>query len=386
MIKQETEQCEFVSKAKNNALLKRIQQECLLPQAEVALLKRGNDYISHFYINRYGLSEVAIDYLFATSNKRLIFAMIEKFGCKFHFVDKLIKNCKYKIVDEFFETHHLYSYPEFVDGCNDFSSAEVILKNLKTRGMSSVALMMAIRTEEPEVIAFLCEKAGHSARGQSGAFEKEKAYLTKSQLEAIARVADQQSFLQLKKIYSYKTYKFLREIYMFRFGSFEEVSRYISSRVSFTNEGKSAFFDCADPELIAHYCSRHGIEDWDTNLVGSAKVNDILNFLNKNWLSKRAEKVLLERNNEDEISAYIENHYFGFEEVSFIRNCSHEMVMKYINKHSLSDVAQVELFKRGNIVELFAFVRMHKLCGEAEYILSQIGGNLLYEAWYLDGK
>ena len=383
MINKEAEECDFISKASEKSLKAKICENYLTPKAEVVLLKRGKDSLSCFYINRYGLGDVATDYLFTTNNKRLLFALIKKFNCNFSMVSKLIRSCKYEVVDEFFEIHNVVKYPEYSDTEFDLTSAESIIDYLKNKGMSAVALTLAIRTKYPDVIEFICENAKFSAAvGQKGAFENGKALLTKSQLEAIARVADKNSFEKLLKVYSYKTYKFLREIYMFRFGELIEGKAFISHHLSFTKEGKAAFFECADPELIADYCLRHGIEDWDADLIGNARVNDIIGLLKKMWIGKRAEKVLIERNNEDEIAAYIENHYFGYEEVAFIKKCSHELVMKYVEKHSLSETALIELFKRGNIVELFAYVIRHKLSDKAEFILSEIESDLLYDAYF----
>ncbi len=383
MINKEAEECDFISKASEKSLKAKICENYFTPKAEVVLLKRGKDSLSCFYINRYGLGDVATDYLFTTNNKRLLFALIKKFNCNFSMVSKLIRSCKYEVVDEFFEYHDVVKYPEYSDTEFDLTSAESIIDYLKNKGMSSVALTLAIRTKYPDVIEFICENAKFSAAvGQKGAFENGKALLTKSQLEAIARVADKKSFEKLLKVYSYKTYKFLREIYMFRFGELIEGKAFISHHLSFTKEGKAAFFECADPELIADYCLRHGIEDWDADLIGNARVNDIIGLLKKIWIGKRAEKVLIERNNEDEIAAYIENHYFGYEEVAFIKKCSHELVMKYVEKHSLSETALIELFKRGNIVELFAYVIRHKLSDKAEFILSEIESDLLYDAYF----
>lgn len=383
MINKEAEECDFISKASEKSLKAKICENYFTPKAEVVLLKRGKDSLSCFYINRYGLGDVATDYLFTTNNKRLLFALIKKFNCNFSMVSKLIRSCKYEVVDEFFISHDVTKYPEYSDTEFNLTSAESIIDYLKNKGMSSVALTLAIRTKYPDVIEFICENAKFSAAvGQKGAFENGKALLTKSQLEAIARVADKKSFERLLKVYSYKTYKFLREIYMFRFGELIEGKAFISHHLSFTKEGKAAFFECADPELIADYCLRCGIEDWDTDLIGNARVNDIIGLLKKIWIGKRAEKVLIERNNEDEIAAYIENHYFGYEEVAFIKKCSHELVMKYVEKHSLSEVALIELFKRGNIVELFAYVIRHKLSDKAEFILSEIESDLLYDAYF----
>ena len=56
--------------------------------------------------------------------------------------------------------------------------------------------------------------------------------------------------------------------------------------------------------------------------------------------------------------------------------------MKYVEKHSLSETALIELFKRGNIVELFAYVIRHKLSDKVEFILSEIESDLLYDAYF----
>lgn len=381
MINKEKEQCSFVNNATREELLARIKEDCLLPEAEVTMLKKGKDSISCFYINRYGLCEAALKYIFSTSNKKLLFAIIEKLKCNYTIVNKLISCCRHEVVDEFFDTHSVINYPEFSDNI-DFNSQDAVINYLKTKGMSSVALTMAIRAKNLDVLKFICERASYPYLGKKGEFRNGRACLTKSQIEAIARIVDEESLRKLMMIYNIKTYKFLYEIYMFRFVDVEEVKKYILRHSSFSKEGKSAFFDCANLELVVFYFSHRNIEDWDVDLIRSSKINETLFFLKTNWLSKRGEKVLLERNHEDEISSYIENHYFGYEEVLFVRICSHFLLMKYVERHSLSDKAQVELLKRGNIVEIFAYVTRHGLCEEAENILFGFESDLLFDAWF----
>ena len=310
-----------------------------------------------------------------------MFAVIEKLKCNYTIVNKLISCCSYDVVDEFFDTHSVTNYPEFSDNI-DFNSQDVVIDYLKTKGMSSVALMMVIRAKNLDVLKFICDHASYSHLGKKGEFRDGKAYLVKSQIEAIARVVDEESFRKLMMIFGIKTYKFLYEVYMFRFVDVEEVKKYILRHPSFSKEGKSAFFDCACLELVAFYLAHHNIEDWDVDLISASQINESLFFLKTNWLSKRGEKVLLERNIEDEISSYIENHYFAYEEVLFVRICSHFLLMKYVERHSLSDKAQVELLKRGNIVEIFAYVIRHGLCEEAENILLSFDSDLLFDAWF----
>ena len=374
-------QTKFVSKASNKKLQAFVEQGYLMPDAEVAMLKRGNDNVSLFYVNLYGLSEPAIDYVFTTGNKRLIFAVIEKFKCNFNLVKRLVCCSKYDIVKEFFDTHKVVDYPEVFDLNRDFSRADVIVSKMKGEELSPVALMLAIRSNQDSVISYLCENAESCPFGQTGYVRGGKAYLSRAQIEAIARVAKQEDFAKLMRVYSASTYKFLREIYMFRFGNVADVKTFLSCHSSFTKEGKSAFFDCASVELITFYCQRHNVEDWDAELLEKSEVNSCFFLLENNWISPKAEQVLIDRNNEDEISCYIEKHYLASEEVMFIQKCSHSMVMKYIENHSLCDKAQMELLKRGNIIEIFAYVFRHNLCDEAEYVISKLENELLYEVW-----
>ena len=381
MTSKENEQCEFVSKTSNHKLYRYIQNGYLQPDAEVAMLKRGNDNISLFYVNLYGLSEPALDYVFTTGNKKLIFTVIEKFKCSFNLVKKLISSSKYEIVKEFFNTHNVVDYPEVFELNKNFGNVDIVLCKMRNDELSPVAVMMAIMSKQKRVISYLCLNAATCPFGQTGYVRGGKAYLSRAQIEALARVAMKDDMEKLMSTYNSSTYKFLREIYMFRFGEVDDVKTYLSCHSSFTKEGKSAFFDCATVELIAFYCQRHNVEDWDAEVLKNSEVNDCLSLLDNNWISAKAEQVLIDRNNEDEISCYIEKHYLWHEEVMFIRKCSHSLVMKYIMKHNLCDKAQIELLKRGNIIEIFAYVFRHNLCSEAEFVLSKLENELLYEAW-----
>jgi hypothetical protein len=296
-------------------------------------------------------------------------------------VKKLISSSKYEIVKEFFDTHNVVDYPEVFELNQNFGSVDAILSKMRNDELSPVAVMMAIMSEQERVISYLCGNAALCPLGQTGYVRDGKAYLSRAQIEALVRVAKKDDMEKLMSTYNSSTYKFLREIYMFRFGEVDDVKTYLSRHSSFTKEGKSAFFDCATVELIAFYCQRHNVEDWDAEVLKNSEVNDCLFLLDNNWISAKAEQVLIDRNNEDEISCYIEKHYLWHEEVMFVRKCSHSLVMKYIMNHNLCDKAQIELLKRGNIIEIFAYVFRHNLCSEAEFVLSKLENELLYEAW-----